>query len=128
MVEYRPGATPESRWTKRAHELQLQGRIDARIMVSGKSRQLVAVVECPRCAGIFSIDVDSTAVVVGGGYLGDRHVGELSPPIAPAPKNDDVVAETIRCAGPPVDGTPEGDKGCGAAFKIWAHVDWSGSK
>ena len=128
MVKYLPEVIPDSQWTKRAYELQLQGRIDARIMVSGKRRRLVAAVECPRCAGTFSIDADSTAVVVGGGYLGDRQVGESPPPVAPARNDDDVVTETIRCAGPPVDGTPEGDKGCGAAFKIWAHVDWSGSK
>lgn len=119
MVEYRREVPPDPVWTRKAHELQLQRKITAKVLVRKDDRRLIASVVCPRCDGDFTVDRASTGVYVGGGSL-----SESTTPGRPAAGGADApLVETITCGGSPVDGTPPGERGCGATFNVWARVE-----
>lgn len=116
-MKYLREEPPDPKWTREAFALQLRGKITAKIIVTGKSRQLVAYVQCPRCDGSFDVDRASDATYVSAGRLGDGSV-----PTGPSSSAEAAAREVIICAGSPVEGTPEGCLGCGAAFSIYAEV------
>lgn len=118
MVEYRREVPPDPIWTRKAYELQLKRKITATLVIDGESKRLLAQVECPRCGGMFAVDSDSTGVYVGGGYL-DQSTSDAERSLI----EDGPVIEAVCCAGPPVDGTPQGKLGCGATFNVWARTE-----
>lgn len=121
VVRYLRQDPPDPRWTREAFSLQLQGRIAAKIIVTGESQRLVARIQCPRCEGCFGVDRASEATYVSVGKLGDSTASQ------DISSTKGVEArEIIICSGPPVEGTPEGRMGCGAAFAITAEITRAG--
>lgn len=117
MVKYRREDPPNQKWTREAFLLQLQGRIVAKLIVTDKGQRLVASIQCPRCKGYFNVDRASEATYVNVGKLGD-----LTAPQGGSSAEGIEAREIIVCSGPPVEGTPEGRLGCGAAFAISALI------
>lgn len=109
------------KWTELAHDLQVEGALQAIARLSGDRLTETVAGPCPRCGDPITHTRIDNAVVLGAGILGDQPLdGETEP---------EQLTHTINvrcnCDKTQHPGAKPGRPGCGIVFSVSAWVEGS---